>query len=97
MATEADNADPVKVVEEAVKEVVKEEPKSEPKEEALDAKAELFVRRVTDSVLKGIADILKPTEATSVDSEDYPKRRKRKPASTPAQPTKRTSLLDRLW
>jgi Zn-dependent M32 family carboxypeptidase len=64
-------------------------------EEKLDAKAELFVRRITDSITKSIADLLKPAKPEDDDDDDNeddsPVRRKRRQAPAP-QPVKKQSI-----
>ena len=75
----------------------RDKPAKKEDEEKLDDKAELFVRRVTDSVTKAIADMLKPPTKESESSdedEDEPTKRKRK--TSPTKP-KAKSLLDRLF
>jgi hypothetical protein len=68
-------------------------------EEKLDAQAELFVRRITDSVTKAMADILRPTptDETDDEEEDSPVKRKRRktvPITTPKP--KSATFLGRL-
>jgi hypothetical protein len=64
-----------------------------------DDEAEYFIRRISESVIKGMADLLKPT-ATDSDPEDggEDKPRKRKPVTKPeTKPEKRMkSFLERL-
>jgi hypothetical protein len=60
------------------------------KEEKLDAQAELFIRRITDSVTKSLADLLKPAVSESDDDEDSPARRKRRAAPKPESKAKPT-------
>ena len=79
--------------------------KEEPKEEKLDAQAELFVRRVTDSVTKALAELLNPSSTAKTEDEDdeieeegKKVRRKRKPSTPPPQPKKRNAtFLDGLF
>jgi hypothetical protein len=66
------------------------------KNETLDPQAELFVRRITDSITKSIADLLKPqvieTEEDDDDTvEDSPVKRKRRQAPNP-QPAKKPTF-----
>jgi hypothetical protein len=66
---------------------------SQDDEEKLDARANLFIRQVTDAVTKSIADLLQPAKPEPVaetiivptEPEDHPKPRQRK---------KQTSILD---
>jgi hypothetical protein len=64
------------------------------KNETLDPQAELFVRRITDSITKSIADLLKPqvteTEEDDDTVEDSPVKRKRRQAPNPQPPKKPT-------
>jgi hypothetical protein len=65
------------------------------KNETLDPQAELFVRRITDSITKSIADLLKPqvteTEEDDDTVEDSPVKRKRRQAPNP-QPAKKPTF-----
>jgi hypothetical protein len=65
------------------------------KTETLDPQAELFVRRITDSITKSIADLLKPqvteTEEDDDTVEDSPVKRKRRQAPNP-QPAKKPTF-----
>ena len=66
-----------------------------PAAETLDPQAELFVRRITDSITKSIADLLKPqvteTEEDDDTVEDSPVKRKRRQAPNP-QPAKKPTF-----
>jgi hypothetical protein len=66
--------------------------------EKLDAQAELFVRKISDSVTKSIAELLKPSSPSpvgedeeEVEEEGKKVRRKRRATPTPA-PKKRSFL-----
>lgn len=72
-------------------------------DEELDAKAEFFIRKVTDSVRTAIAELLNPSAPAPVleaDEEEEVEsgkvRRKRKPAA-PTPVVKKRSLLERLF
>jgi hypothetical protein len=52
---------------------------SDESDEKLDARAAMFVRQVTDSVVKQIADLIKPPEPEP-EPEPEPKARRRKQA-----------------
>ena len=71
-----------------------EKPDAKPKdEEKLDAQAELFVRKISDSVTKAIAELLYPSPSDDDDDEDDTPRRPRKKKSTPAPAPKKRSFL----
>jgi hypothetical protein len=78
----------------------KEAPNEDEPDDKLDAKAELFVRKVTDSVRTAIAELLNPStpvelpaDEEEVEEEGKKVRRKRKPS---APVPKKRSLLDKL-
>jgi hypothetical protein len=85
---------------EAVASVADTKPDAKPKdEEKLDAQAELFVRKISDSVTKAIAELLYPSPSDDDDDddddddEDDTPRRPRKKKSTPAPAPKKRSFL----
>ena len=70
-------------------------------EEKLDPKAELFVRRITDSVRTAMAELLNPKKPDNDDDNDdndeAPDKPKRKTSKRePPKPKPRRSILDRL-
>jgi hypothetical protein len=72
-------------------------PKTSNEDVKLDAKAELFVRKITDSVTKAMANLLKPPpeEIEDDDAEDsHVKRKRRNPSAPP--PPKKTGFFESL-
>lgn len=75
---------------------------AEDDDEKLDAKAEFFIRKMTDSVRTAIAELLNPSKAELPSDEEEVEeagkkvRRKRK-TSAPTPVVKKRSLLERLF
>ena len=64
-------------------------------DEKLDAKAELFVRRLTDAVTKSVAALLNPDDDD--DDDDEPPIRRKRSAPKPPPTPKKKSFLDSLF
>jgi hypothetical protein len=80
-----------------------QEAKPASKHDSKDAETELFIRRLTDSVTKSIANLLKPEPTPIADDEEEVEeagkkvRRKRRPQSAAVGKPKGKTLLERLF